>query len=283
MVLAAVNPAMATADRRATVTRVVLVVEYDGAGYHGFQWQAGGVTIQQKLEEALEQLTGETARVAGASRTDAGVHARGQVVSFITRSSHSPETFVKGMNYYLPGDIAVRAAYRVKDSFHVRHQALSREYQYCILNRRTRSPLDRRSCLLVGGQLDVAAMNQACQALVGEHDFASFTSGSGAGLKSTVRRVYRAEVNREAELVIFTMVANAFLTHQIRNTVGMLIKVGLGKMNREEFCAIMEAKKEGLAGPMAPAHGLCLVSIKYPRFPEEEAWIPGVKEPGDNI
>jgi tRNA pseudouridine38-40 synthase len=191
------------------------------------------------------------------------------VVSFITGSSHSPETFVKGMNYYLPGDIAVRTAHRVRDSFHVRHQAIDREYKYYILNNQVRSPLGRNYSLLVNGQLDVDAMNQASQALVGEHDFASFTNRNGAELKSTVRRVSRAEVGREGEFIVFTMVANAFLTHQIRNTVGTLIKVGLGKMNRVQFCAIMEAARPGLAGPMALAHGLCLVAINYPRLPEE--------------
>ncbi len=269
MVLSVVDPVVATADCQRTATRVALVLEYDGTAYHGFQWQAGGVTIQQKLEEALQQLTGETIRVLGASRTDAGVHARGQLVSFITGSSHSPETFVKGMNYYLPGDIAVRTAHRVKDSFNVRSQAVSREYKYYILNSRIRSPLGRNYSLLVNGQLDVDAMNQACQCLVGEHDFASFTNTNGAELKSTVRRVSRADLGREEEFIVFTMVANAFLTHQIRNTVGALIKVGLGRMNRDEFYAIMEATRPGLAGPMAPAHGLCLVAVNYPRLLEE--------------
>ncbi len=259
-----VSPEVKPVVNLATTTKIVLIVEYDGTGYHGFQLQAELPTIQRELEKSLWKLTGERIRVIGASRTDAGVHAKGQVVSFRTRSLHSLETFVKGLNYYLPKDIVVKAAQRASDSFNVRRHALSREYNYYILNSQTRSPLREGFYYLVGRHLDIDAMNQACQALTGEHDFASFTCSSEVEVKSTVRRVYRAEMRKDGELAVFNMVANSFLMHQVRNTVGALIRVGLGKMNGDEFYSILEGKKPGLAWPTAPARGLCLMQVNYP-------------------
>ena len=251
------------------LTKIVLIVEYDGTGYHGFQLQANMPTIQGELEKALWRLTQERIRVTAASRTDAGVHAKGQVVSFRIKSSLPLQTFIKGLNYYLPQDIAVKAAYRVGESFNVRRSALSREYNYYILNSLTQSPIRRGFSYLVAGHLDIEAMNEACQALIGEHDFASFASCIGVKIKNTLRTVYRAEFQKNGELVIFNMVANSFLPHQVRNTIGTLIRVGLGKMTIDEFCSIIEVKKPGLAGPTVPAHGLCLMRINYP-YPFEE-------------
>lgn len=270
MVLMTVDSVVEPVVSLAATTRVVLTLEYDGTGYHGFQLQASQPTIQGEIEKALWKLTGERIRVMAASRTDAGVHARGQIVSFRTGSSHAPGTFIRGLNYYLPGDIAVKEAFRARDSLNVRHQAVSREYHYYILNSSIRSPLrDSFSCL-IAGQLDIGAINQACQVLIGEHDFASFTSRIGAGIKSTVRRVYRAEMSRDGEEVVFSMEANSFLAHQVRNTVGALLRVGRGKMSPDEFCSIMVVKKPGLAGPMAPACGLYLMRVNYRRPFEEE-------------
>ena len=263
MVMTVVNPAIEPAVGLKTTTRIVLVLEYDGTRYHGFQLQAGLPTIQDEVEEALMKLTGERIRVMSASRTDAGVHARGQVVSFQTGSSLPPQTFVSGLNYYLPRDIAVKSAHRVRDSFSARRHAISREYHYSILNSATRSPLKEGFTYRLNGPLDIYAMNQASQALIGEHDFSSFTSSTEVSLKSTVRRVYRAEITREAELVVFHMVANSFLLHQVRNTIGSLIKVGQGKMHCDEFYSIIAMKQPGLAGPMAPASGLCLTQVNY--------------------
>ena len=250
--------------------RIALIIEYDGTRYHGSQSQVNAITIQKELENALQKLAGETIRIACASRTDAGVHAKGQVVSFKAKSSHSQQTFINGLNYYLPKDIAIKAAHRVRDSFSVRRQAVSREYNYYILNSPTRSPLRSGFFYLVKGHLNIEAMNQACQGLIGEHDFASFTSDIDISLRSTVRRVYRVEVSRDGELVVLNMVANSFLPHQVRNTVGSLIRVGLDRTSTDEFYSIMEAKKPGLAGPKAPAYGLYLTQVYYPRPFEEE-------------
>jgi len=247
-----------------SLTKVVLIMEYDGTHYHGFQLQASLPTIQLEIEKALWRFTGERIRVRTASRTDAGVHARGQVISFKTHSSLPLRTFINGLNFYLPGDIAVKAAYRVDDSFDVRRAALSREYNYYILNSATRSPMRQGFSYLVTHSLEVQLMNQACQALTGKHDFVSFATCIEDRIKSTVRSVYRAEVGKNGELAVFNIVANSFLPHQVRNTVGALIMVGLGKMSVDGFYGMMEAKKPGLARPMAPACGLCLTRINYP-------------------
>jgi tRNA pseudouridine38-40 synthase len=252
----------------ATATKIVLIVEYDGTRYHGFQLQSGQPTIQQELETAIERLTGEKIRLLTASRTDAGVHARGQVVSFRTSSTHSLETFVSGLNYYLPKAIAVKAAHKADASFNVRRNAVSREYNYYILNSPVRSPIRYRFCHLVSGDLDVEAMNRAARMLIGEHDFASFVNNKEASAKNTVKRVERSEVTRDGEMVVFNIKANSFLMHQVRNIVGPLIKVGRGKMSVDEFCSILEAKQPGLAWPTAPAGGLCLMKVNYNKPPD---------------
>ncbi|MFC1871253.1 tRNA pseudouridine(38-40) synthase TruA [Chloroflexota bacterium] len=251
--------------------KIVLVLEYDGTYYYGFQLQAAQPTVQGEVETALFRLTGEQTRVMAASRTDTGVHAREQVVSLRTGSSLPTTTFIGGLNFYLPRDIAVRAAYRVDGSFNARRDATRREYNYYILNSPTRSPIGERFTCHVAGRLDIEAMNEACRALIGRHDLASFTTSAGARLRDTVRTVYNANVSRDGETVIFNMAAGSFLTHQVRNTVGALIRVGSGGMSVRQFCDITEAKNPGTAGPMAPARGLFLMRVNYRRPIEEIA------------
>ena len=249
--------------KQAETTKVVLIIEYEGTRYHGFQLQGKLPTIQRELETALFKLTGEKNRVITASRTDAGVHAEARVVSFRTKSGYPVDTYINALNYYLPGDIAVKAAYRVNDSFNVRRHAVSREYNYLILNGKTRSPLRDRFCYLLTGQLNIEAMNEASQVLLGEHDFVSFVNNKEAAEKSTVRRIEQVEVRREGDLVIFNIVANSFLMHQVRNTVGSLIRLGRGKISKEEFNNILEARQPGKAWPTAPSKGLCLLRVNY--------------------
>ncbi|MDD4873420.1 MAG: tRNA pseudouridine(38-40) synthase TruA [Dehalococcoidales bacterium] len=253
-----------------TIRRLVLIVEYNGSEYYGFQLQAKLPTVQGELEKAIYSLTGEKIRVASASRTDTGVHARGQVVSFKAKSAIELGKFISGLNYYLPADIAVKAAYRVENSFNVRSKAVSREYKYYILNSYARSPMWEDYSYRVSGELDIEAMNKVARELVGEHDFASFTSNLGVELKSTIRRIYNTWFDRDGEMVVFNVVASSFLPHQARNTVGALIRVGQGKVTGEEFHSIMDAKKLGLAGPAAPAKGLCLMKVNYKKSLEEE-------------
>jgi tRNA pseudouridine38-40 synthase len=250
--------------------KIVLTIEYDGTRYHGFQWQAGLSSIQRELEKAIKRLTGERVRVIAASRTDAGVHARGQVVSFRTNSSLPTRTFISGLNHYLPKDIAVKRAYKADDEFNVRRDALSREYSYYILNSTTRSPIREGSSYLVANPLDIEAMNRAADSLIGEHDLASFASVNGTRVRSTLKHVFKAGFEREGELVTFNMVADSFLPHQVRNTVGALIRVGLGKMSANEFNSLIEAKKPGTAGPTVPACGLYLGRVNYPNHPQSK-------------
>jgi tRNA pseudouridine38-40 synthase len=253
-----------TADRT-TGTRIVLIIEYNGTAYHGSQWQANAPTIQGEIEKALEMFTGEKTRIKMAGRTDAGVHARGQVVAFDTGTPLPLSAFIDGLNHYLPPDIAVKKAYPAGTGFDVRRQAISREYRYYILNSPTRSPLRRASSWRVEGFLDTAVMGRACRALVGRHDFASFvTSAATARQKCTVRDVYKAEITREGDMIVFKIVASSFLPHQIRNTVGSLVRVGQGKMTAEEFTGMVATAEPGLAGPTAPPEGLCLVRVNYP-------------------
>lgn len=245
-------------------SKIALILEYNGRNYYGFQLQSGLPTVQGELETALGKLTGRASRVTAAGRTDAGVHARGQVASFRTDSGLPLSKFVSGLNHYLPDDIAVKAAYRADDDFDVRRAAVSREYNYYILNSPTPSPMRREFAHLVTGFLDVEAMNEACRAIVGRHDLASFVTGDWSWLKDTVRTVHRAEWTGEGDMVVFGIEAGSFLPHQVRNTVGALLRVGLGQLEVSEFRRIAAAATPGLAGPTAPANGLCLMRVNYP-------------------
>ncbi len=246
-----------------STSKVLLVVEYEGTRYHGFQFQPGLATIQGELERAICELTRERVRVVAASRTDSGVHAWGQVVSFRTGSGLPRETFLRGLNHYLPEDIAVRAALGAKSDFDVRRDAHSRQYRYTVLNSESRSPLRRNSAYLVGRPLDIESMQEACQALIGEHDFAPFSGPPAGKCVRFDRTIHKAEVSRKQDFVIFDFVANSFLPQQVRRMVGALMEVGGGKKTVEEFRQMARSKKRGVAGPTAPPHGLCLLRVNY--------------------
>jgi tRNA pseudouridine38-40 synthase len=242
--------------------KIILAVEYNGGRYFGFQWQKDRPTIQNELESAILKLSGEERRVVAACRTDAGVHASGQVVSFRTGSALPAKAFVSGLNHYLPRDISVLRAGTVSDGFNVMKDAVSREYRYLILNRRSRASLRNDMYYHVVAQLDAGQMDQASKLLIGRHDFASFVTDWDRE-ESTVRTIYDMGVQREADEIAFHVRAKSFLTHQVRNIVGTLVRVGTGKIGIEEFRNIFEMKKLSLAGPTAPAHGLCLMKVIY--------------------
>lgn len=243
-------------------TNIKLVLEYDGTAYHGFQYQLQRRTIQGELESALGRLTQEPARVIGAGRTDAGVHAAGQVVNFKTRSRLSAEELKRALNALLPPDIAVREASAVPEDFHARYSAKSRAYRYTILNRESRSALLHRWAYHVEAPLNVGAMDAACQKLVGRHDLACFGGAQAPG-KGTVRRVYRAGCRREGDKVLVDLEADAFLPHMVRNIVGTLIWVGRGKIDLARIEAILASRDRRQAGPAAPPQGLCLMKVSY--------------------
>lgn len=245
--------------------KVVLIIEYDGTDYHGSQYQKNAPTVQEEIEKALKKLTGKQIRIKMASRTDAGVHAAGQAASFVTDSALPVESYIDGLNHFLPEDISVREVFTADTAFDVRRGATSREYRYTILNSQTRSPIRNRFTCRVPGKLDVKAMNRACKALAGKHDLSSFVSSEEtAARKNTVRNIQKVEFKQEDDLIHFDIVADSFLPHQVRNTIGSLIKVGQGKMTVKEFKNMIDAKTPGLAGPTAPPSGLCLVRVNYP-------------------
>ncbi|MBI5290068.1 MAG: tRNA pseudouridine(38-40) synthase TruA [Chloroflexi bacterium] len=252
-------------DRR----RIAVLIEYDGTAYRGSQYQENGPSIQMVLETAINKLTAETMRVAFAGRTDAGVHALGQVAAFDTESALTPAEFRSGLNHFLPEDIVVRAA---KDApgFDPRRDAAGRLYRYRIDNRPVRPALDRQRVWHVAKPLDVDAMRRAAERLVGEHDFAAFAGP----YEGTVRTLRRCEVLSEgddsARGVAVEMEARAFLPHQVRRTVGPLVEVGLGRMKEEELVVLLEAARPSSAGPAAPACGLYLVEVRYDGFEFDE-------------
>jgi tRNA pseudouridine38-40 synthase len=243
-------------------TRTVFILEYDGTRYHGSQVQHDLPTIQGELEKALEQVTGARIRTSFAGRTDQGVHARGQVVACDTSSTLEPMTIARALNHYLPEDIAIKDAFAVNQDFDPRRDALSREYCYYIWNDVNPSPLRRWNAHHVPQPLDVTEMDKACQVIVGTHDFAPFAS-SLEDRHNTVRSVYRANTFREGSMVTCHIEANAFLPHQVRNTVGALLQVGLGKMDVSDFERILGSNRSAVAGPTAPPHGLCLLKVNY--------------------
>ncbi len=247
------------------VRRLAVKIEYDGTRYNGFQWQRGLPTIQGELEVALMKLTGEHRRVIGASRTDAGVHAREQVVVFTSASSLSLQSMAAGMNSYLPEDIVVTAATEVGEGFRLRGGARSREYRYTILNRPTPSPFLRRSAFWIRKPLAIEAMQQAASFLPKVRDFAPFTIAGGPF--PSQRNLYRAQVDKQGEMVYLDMEADAFLPQQVRRTAGAIIQVGLGRMSGDAFQRLASSQEYGLAGPVVPAHGLCLMKVNYDEDP----------------
>ncbi|MDD5092983.1 MAG: tRNA pseudouridine(38-40) synthase TruA [Dehalococcoidia bacterium] len=244
------------------IVKIALLIEYEGTNYYGFQIQTSVPSIQGELEKAISKVTGEVVRLHGAGRTDAGVHASGQVATFETQSGHHPCTFVKALNFHLPADIAIRDACQVEADFDPRRHALSREYRYTILNSPVRLPLTRRWAYLVPRKLNIGAMSEACDMLLGQHDYASFTNKEG-GAKNTIRTILGASLKRRGNSVVFDISANAFLPQQVRRTVGCLIRIGLGDMEAAELGEMVVSPKIGTARPTAPSHGLCLIRVNY--------------------
>jgi len=241
--------------------RVMAVIEYDGTDYLGFQLQAEGRTVQGEVERALAKITRRETRVISAGRTDAGVHAIGQVISFVPQWKHSLPELHRAMNALLPEDVAVHQMAWVADDFHPRFDAVSREYRYTVLNQSLRSPLARRFAYHYLKPLDVEAMDRAASCLVGSHDFASF--GRPPQGESTVRQVHRAECTRQDQFIYFDIVANAFLYRMVRNIVGALLLVGVGELSPKGFEEILQARDRRRASPPVPAHGLCLIRVNY--------------------
>jgi len=245
------------------IRRLALLVEYDGTAYGGSQHQENAPTVQGVLEEALSRLTSEQIRVALAGRTDAGVHALGQVAAFSTRSRHRADVVVRACNARLPRDVAVRAAREVGRGFNPRAEARSRWYRYTVSTRAVRPALMRNRAWHVPQVLDLDAMRTAAAVLVGSHNFAAFTPRSEVERGSTTRVVTRAEWTCAGSEVTFDVEANAFLQRMVRRLVAALVEVGKGRRTAKEFRSLVEEAVPGAAPATVPARGLCLMKVRY--------------------
>jgi tRNA pseudouridine38-40 synthase len=242
--------------------RYCALVEYDGTDFLGYQIQAQGRTVQGEIEKALKKVTQFKIRTAGAGRTDAGVHAIGQVIAFNAIWNHSLEDLHRALNAVLPPDIVVSSLRTVNRAFHPRYDALSRSYRYTIINQPWPSVLGRRYTYHVKKNLDVEAMRQASRFLPGSHDFASF--GKPPQGEITIRKVIQADWFVDGNRLAFNITANAFLYRMVRTIVGTLLQVGLGQLAPDEIKTIMDARDLTRSASPAPAHGLCLVRVTYP-------------------
>ena len=246
------------------MTRYKLTIEYDGRPFVGWQRQANGPSVQQALEEAIEAFCGETAQVLGAGRTDAGVHALGQVAHVDLAKGTAPDTVRDAVNHHLkPLPVAVLAAAAVGPDFNARTSAVRRSYRYRIVNRRAPLTLDAGRAWQVRRPLDAAAMHEAAQLLVGHHDFTSFRAAE-CQARSPLKTVDLLAVVRDGERIGVAAEARSFLHHQVRNMVGTLMLVGAGRWRAADIADALAARDRIAAGPTAPADGLYLVAVGYP-------------------
>lgn len=242
--------------------RIKLIISYDGTNYCGWQIQINGITVEEIINKELSRLLGEEIAVIGASRTDSGVHALGNVAVFDTFSKIPPEKMCFALNQRLPEDIRIQDSMEVPLDFHPRYCNSTKTYEYRILNRRFDNPTMRLYTHFVYMPLDVEKMKAAATYLVGEHDFKSFCSAR-TQVTDTVRTVYTLEIFKENDIISIRISGNGFLYNMVRIIVGTLIKVGLGVYPPEHVKEILEAKDRNVAGPKAPAKGLTLIEIEY--------------------
>ena len=246
--------------------RVVLGLQYDGAPWQGWQTQTSGRTVQDRLELALQKFALTDLQTHCAGRTDAGVHALAQVVHFDTEVTREPTSWVRGLNAFLPPSIAVRWATEVPaespDGFHARFSAHARTYHYALYNHPVRAPLMVGKCGWAFRSLDVDAMQRAAGLLLGTHDFSAFRAAD-CQAKSPIKSMYRIDLVRRGDMVVFTFHANAFLHHMVRNIVGSLVYVGYGKFPPEWITELLHAADRSRAAPTFMAGGLYLAKIDY--------------------
>ena len=250
--------------------RIKLTVAYDGTNYYGWQKQPDAVTVEEVVNRELTRLLQEPIEVIGASRTDSGVHALGNVAVFDTDTRIPPEKISYALNARLPKDIVIQDSKEVPPDFHPRRTDCVKTYEYRILNTRFPVPTMRLYAHYVYKPLDVEKMQAAAAFLVGEHDFASFCS-AGSQVKETVRTIYRLDLNREGNMVSFQVEGNGFLYNMVRIIAGTLIEVGIGSYPPERVREMLEAKDRIRCGPKAPACGLTLVGIRYPVLEEQKS------------
>lgn len=242
--------------------RICLRVAYDGTNYHGWQIQKNAVSVEGVLKEALRELLKEDIELTGASRTDAGVHAIGNVAVFDTETRIPAEKIAYALNRYLPEDIVVHSSKEVPEDFHPRYADSKKTYEYRILNTAFPDPILRKYMHFYYGMLNIDDMKKAAEYIVGEHDFASFCA-AGAQVQTTVRTVYSLDIQKEKDIITLSVCGNGFLYNMVRIIAGTLIEVGSGKMKPEKMKAVIDGCDRSLAGATAPAKGLHLIKIDY--------------------
>lgn len=242
--------------------RYALGVEYDGAGFCGWQRQSQHPSVQLNLEKAVSVVADHPVTVICAGRTDSGVHARGQVVHFDSPSNRSERQWVLGINSNLPDSVCVLWVRAVDESFHARFGALSRSYRYTILNRRVRPAIGASYYGWCRETLDAGLMHDTAQVLCGKHDFSAFRS-SGCSAQHAIRDVTAIDITRQGQIIQIDITANAFLYHMVRNIVGSLIPVGKGEKSRQWFEEVFQSRDRKLAGVTAEPQGLCFTNVRY--------------------
>ena len=247
----------------ATLQTFRLIIEYDGSGFHGWQRQKKDRTVQETIEKALAIMTREKVTVIGSGRTDAGVHALGQVACFKTRSRLDARVFLTGLNSLLPGDVVVHACDPMPDVFHARFDVASKRYRYHILNRPIAPAIGRQFVWHIRKQLDTAAMTDAAMVILGTHDFKAF-EGTGSPRDHSIRTVTDSTIKETGDgNLTYDIQANGFLRFMVRNIVGTLVEVGLGKIDKQDVRAILQSKDRSRAGATAPPQGLFLMDVTY--------------------
>jgi tRNA pseudouridine38-40 synthase len=255
----------------ACLKRLALIIEYDGSCYRGFQYQKKFPSIQEEIETAIHKLTNQKIKVRGAGRTDAGVHALGQVVALDLKSGLPSNQILTGLNHYLPRDIVVKAAYEVQTDFDPRRMAVSRTYKYSIINRKVRAPLQLQYAALVRENLNIDNMRAVAKVMTGIHDFWAFSGALPRITDSTVRSVSKIDILIIGDKIEIEVEGNAFLPHQVRRMVGSIVEVGLGKVSLDYIKMVLSTDKNKIKvkTKSMPPQGLCLVKVSYEEFPPQ--------------
>ena len=241
---------------------IKLTIEYDGTNYCGWQIQKNARSVQAVITETLTKITGHKITLYGASRTDSGVHARGQVANFRTQSRMTHYQFIKALNSNLPGDIVIRAVKDVSKSFNSMYDAKSKDYRYTILNSPIPSALDRSFYYFAPYPISIAPMKKAARYLVGRHDFRAFATKSSAK-ENCIRKIYSIKITSKGDYIYIDIKGNGFLYNMVRTIVGTLLLVAQGKMESVNIKQIIKSRERKKAGPTAPAKGLCLLRVSY--------------------
>ncbi|WMM25601.1 tRNA pseudouridine(38-40) synthase TruA [Tissierella sp. MB52-C2] len=241
---------------------IKLTIEYEGTNYSGWQKQDNVITIQQKLEDALETLTKEKIKLIGSGRTDGRVHALGQVANFLTNATIPGGKYKYALKFLLPEDITIVESKEVDIEFHSRFDANKKIYKYIVYNGELPRALYRNFSYYVPYNIDIDKMICASEYLIGTHDFASFMA-TDSNVKSTIRTIYNISIEKEEELIIFRVEGNSFLRNMVRIIVGTLLDIGFGRLNVEDLSKIILGRNRELAGPTAPAQGLFLEKVFY--------------------